>query len=83
MPYGTGTGKDDATSPRHGEVVISNGRAYLYYFTHPGRIGKDKDKDTYEQRRSSIQVVELEIRDGWLVANRNAPTYVQLTPKVL
>ena len=79
MPYGTGTGTDDVTSPRHGDVVISKGRAYLYYFTHPGRIGEDKDKDTYEQRRSSIQVVELGIRDGWLVANRNTPTYVQLT----
>ncbi len=79
MPYGTGSGKDDVTTPRHGEVVISEGRAYLYYFTHPGRIGEDRDKDTYEQRRSSIQVVELEVRDGWLVANRNAPTYVQLT----
>lgn len=78
MPYGTGTGKDDVTSPRHGEVVISDGRAYLYYFTHPGRIGEQND--TYQQRRSSIQVVEIELHEGWLRANRNAPTYVQLLP---
>jgi len=80
MPYGTGTGTDDATSPRHGEVVLSNGRAFLYYFTHPGRIGEGKDKDTFEQRRSSIQVVELEVHDGLLVADRNTPTFVHLTP---
>ncbi|MBN1854417.1 MAG: family 43 glycosylhydrolase [Pirellulales bacterium] len=80
MPHGTGKGKDDATCARHGEVVISGGRAYLFYFTHPGRIGADRDKDTYEQRRSSIQVVELEFCDGWLVVNRNEPTYVQLSP---
>ena len=79
MPHGTGTGKDDRTTARHGEIVVSNNRAYLYYFTHPGRIDEGKDKDGFDQRRSSIQVVELELRDGWLVANRNVPTYVQLT----
>ncbi len=79
MPHGTGTGKDDRTTARHGEIVISNGRAYLYYFTHPGRIGDGRGKDGFDQRRSSIQVVELELRNGWLVANRNIPTYVQLT----
>ena len=78
MPHGTGTGLDDVTTARHGDVVISNGRAYLYYFTHPGRYGEGKDKDGFDQRRSSIQVVELKLRDGWLVADRNQPTYVQL-----
>ena len=77
MPYGTGTGTDDVTTPRHGDVVISKGRAYLYYFTHPG---EERGKDGFDQRRSSIQVVELEIRNGWLVANRNVSTFVQLTP---
>ena len=80
MPYGTGAGKDDFTTPRHGDVIVSNGRAYLYYFTHPGRLGEDRNKDGYEQRCSSIQVVELEFCDGWLVADRNEPTYVQLNP---
>ena len=61
-------------------VVISNDRVYMYYFTHPGRIGDDKNKDTYEQRRTSIQVVELKLNDsGWLTANRNKPTYIKLS----
>ncbi len=64
MPYGTGTGKDDKTTARHGDVIISNNRAYLYYFTHPGRIGDGKDKDGYEQHHSSKQVVELDKKAG-------------------
>ena len=80
MPDGTGTGTDDIPSALHGEILINNGRAYLYYFTHPGRIGEDKNKDGLDQRRSSIQVVELEFKDGWLVVDRNSPTFVQLEP---
>ena len=80
MPYGEGTGKDDIPNALHANVVISNNRVYMYYFTHPGRIGEDKNKDTYEQRRSSIQVVELKMNEeGWLTANRNEPTYVKLS----
>ncbi len=78
MPYGTGTGLDDRTTARHGDVVVSNGRAYLYYFTHPGRIGEGEGKDGFDQRRSSIQVVELKLNDGWIVADRNKPTFIKL-----
>lgn len=80
LPDGTGTGIDDKTCALHGEVVVSDNRAYLYYFTHPGRTGENKDKDSYEQRRSSIQVVELQCKDNWLFADRNTPTYVSLYP---
>ncbi|MDP4209377.1 MAG: family 43 glycosylhydrolase [Bacteroidota bacterium] len=80
MPDDEGTGKDDVPNALHANVVISNDRAYMYYFTHPGRIGADKKKDTYEQRRTSIQVVELELDDaGWITANRNKPTYVKMS----
>ncbi len=78
MPYGTGTGLDDRTAARHGEIVISNNRSFFYYFTHPGRIGEGKDKDGFDQRRTSIQVVELKLKNGWIVADRNTPTFVQL-----
>lgn len=62
--------------------MISNDRLYLYYFTHPGRIGEDRAKDGYEQRRTSIQVVELELNsEGWITADRNRPTYVLLFPE--
>lgn len=80
MPDGEGTGKDDIPNALHPNVVISYDRMYMYYFTHPGRIGEDKNKDTYEQRRTSIQVVELKLNEaGWLTAKRNKPTYVKLS----
>lgn len=81
LPDGQGTGKDDIPNGLHGEIVISNDRLYLYYFTHPGRVGENVNKDTFEQRRSSIQVVELKLdAKGLITANRNEPTYVSLKP---
>lgn len=81
MPDGEGSGLDDIPNALHANVLVNNDRAYMYYFTHPGRIGDDKKKDTYEQRRSSIQVVELKLNEeGWITADRNLPTYVQLLP---
>lgn len=73
-----GTGPDDQVKGGHPDVVVSNDRAYLFYFTHPGRKGPDANKDTHEQRRSSIQVVELQYKDGQLACDRNAPTYIDL-----
>ena len=78
MPEGSGTGTDDEATARHGEIVISNGRAYFYYFTHPGQVGENRKKDGFDQRRSSIQVVEFKFKNGWIVADRNVPTFVQL-----
>ena len=76
-----GKGADDEVQGGHPDVVVNNDRAYLFYFTHPGRRGADAEKDTTEQRRSSIQVVELKLKDGWLVCDRDAPTYIRLTPE--
>ncbi len=79
---GEGTGADDIPNGLHANVVTSNDRTWLFYFTHPGRVGEDKKSDGYEQRRSSIQVVELEFtREGWITAGRNRTTYMQLLPE--
>lgn len=79
MPDEEGTGRDDTSKALHANVVLEGDRAYMYYFTHPGRIGDSKDMDSYEQRRTSIQVVELKMTlDGWLTADRNEPTYVKM-----
>jgi hypothetical protein len=51
----------------------------LFYFTHPGRR-PDAPKTDTEQRRSSIQVVELKYKDGQLTCDRNEPTHIRLTP---
>ncbi len=75
-----GTGEDDQVKGGHPDVVVSGDRAYLFYFTHPGRQGPDAGKDATEQRRSSIQVVELEVADGWLTCDRNKPTQIDLKP---
>ncbi len=75
-----GHGIDDMVIGLHADVVVSNDRAYLFYFTHPGRQGIDADKDAYEQRRSSIQVVELKFEDGQIRAHRDEPTLIALWP---
>ncbi len=63
----------------HPDVVVSGDRAFLFYFIHQG--GQDADpNDPYARRRSLIQVVELEYRDGQLSCDRDKPTYIQLLP---
>jgi len=73
-----GTGADDKAAGQHADVVVNGDRAWLFYFTHPGRKANAKQADDYATRRSSIQVVELEERDGKLTTNRNAPTHIAL-----
>ena len=73
-----GKGPDDQVIGSHPDVVVSDDRAYLFYFTHPGRTPENKGKDGYEMRRSSIQVVELDYHDGILSCDRDQPTFVDL-----
>lgn len=73
-----GTGTDDQVMGGHADVVVSDDRAFLFYFTHPGRRGADIKKDGVLQRRSVIQVVELTQAGEWLQAERDAPTRIRL-----
>ena len=73
-----GQGPDDQVKGGHPDFVVSGDRAWIFYFMHPGRRGAEAGKDTTEQRRSSIQVVEVELRDGWLVCDRDRPTHIRL-----
>jgi hypothetical protein len=75
-----GKGPDDKVKGGHPDVVVSGDRAYLFYFTHPGRRNGVSRNNLYEQRRSSIQVVELEFKDGRITCDRDKPTYIQLKP---
>jgi len=79
---GPGHGADDGVNGGHPAVVVSGGRAFLFYFTHPGRAGtiKPEDKQSLELRRSSIQVVELAEKAGELSCDRDRPTRIQLIP---
>ncbi|MBE2229880.1 MAG: family 43 glycosylhydrolase [Chitinophagaceae bacterium] len=74
-----GKGKDDQAIGGHCEVIVNNGRAYVYYFTHPGRR-KDKPaaRGSYDDKRSVIQVAELEYKDGQIVCDRDKPVKVKL-----
>ena len=75
-----GSGADDGVMGGHPDVVVSGDRAFLFYFTHPGRRGDGAKGDRTEQRRSSIQVVELQEADGWLTCDRDQPTRILLRP---
>ncbi|MFO1514645.1 MAG: glycosyl hydrolase [Verrucomicrobiota bacterium] len=75
-----GQGTDDKVIGGHPDVVVNGNRAFLFYFTHPGRRGEDASKDGYEQRRSSIQATELFYQDGKLSTDRDRPTLINLIP---
>lgn len=74
-----GKGTDDGVKGGHCDVrVSSNGRAYLYYFVHPGI--KNAHGSRFQKQRTSIQVVELKYIDGKITCDRDSPTYVDLKP---
>lgn len=75
-----GTGADDRVIGGHPGIVVSDDRAFIFYFTHPGRIPENRGKDITETRRSSIQVAELEYVDGQIVCDRNKPVRIKLIP---
>jgi beta-xylosidase len=76
-----GTGKDDGAMGGHCDVVVNNGRAYVFYFTHPGRTkASPAPAASYEAKRSVIQVAELHYKDGEIVCDRNQPVTIFLQP---
>ncbi len=73
-----GVGEDDRVMGGHAKVQVCGDRAYLFYFTHPGRVPENAGQDQTETRRSSIQVVELHLENGWITCDRNAPCQIRL-----
>jgi sucrose-6-phosphate hydrolase SacC (GH32 family) len=73
--------QDDQVIGQHPDVLVLGDRAYIYYFTHPGRIPKNKGIDQYETRRSSIQVAELFYENGAITCYRDRPAMVDLNRK--
>ena len=57
-----GKGIDDQAIGGHCDVVVNNDRAYVFYFTHPGRR-KDNPaaKSSFDDKRSVIQLAELKV----------------------
>jgi hypothetical protein len=64
-----GTGPDDTSVGHHPDIIISNDRAYLFYFVGIGR-------------RSAIQITELkyDAAGDTLTCDRNQPTLLNLQP---
>ena len=74
-----GTGTDDQAIGGHCDVVINKGKAYLFYFTHPGRR-KDKPapRNSFDDKRSLIQLAELRYENGEIICDRNQPVFINL-----
>ncbi len=67
-----GKGKDDQAIGGHCDVLVNNGRAYVYYFTHPGRSkANPAPKGSFDDKRSVIQVAELKYVNGEIVCDRD------------
>jgi len=77
-----GARPDDNEQGRHADVKVIDDKAYIFYFTHPGRVYKDRveveEPDLLRYRRSSLQVAELEMIDGKILCNRDK--YLQPSP---
>jgi hypothetical protein len=72
-----GTRTDDRTIGYHADVHVRDDHAYIFYFTHPDR-NQDMNEDTYEFKRSSLQVAKLDVENDRLVCDRNANFQLQL-----
>ncbi len=74
-----GTEPTDRGVRHHCDVVVSGGRAFLFYFVHQG--GENAvGKGPLWGRHTVLEVVELEERHGVLTCDRNKPPYVDLLP---
>lgn len=75
-----GKRKDDKTNGLHADVVVQGGRAFIFYFTHPDRVRAERveEEHPYSSKRTSIQVAELEVRDGVLYCDRDKPFHFEL-----
>ena len=68
------TPQDETLIGSHGDVVISGGRAWWFYFGGPQPAGP-------RRRSTAINVVELSVADGKLMAGDPArPTWIDLKP---
>ena len=74
-----GKGKDDQAIGGHCDVVVNDGKAYVYYFTHPGRK-KDNPaaKGSFDDKRSVIQVAELKYVNGEITCDRDEAITIKL-----
>ena len=77
-----GKGLDDQAIGGHCDVVVNDGRAYVYYFTHPGRSkANPAPRGSFDEKRSVIQLAELKYVNGEIVCDRDEPLKFKLIAK--
>lgn len=70
---------DDRAIGGHCDVVVNKGRAYVFYFTHPGRNKENPARPgSFESRRSYIKYAELEYKNGEIKCDRDKPVDINL-----
>jgi predicted GH43/DUF377 family glycosyl hydrolase len=77
-----GKGPEDQAIGGHADVVVNGDRAFVFYFTHPGRTKENPaPANSVDSRRSLIQVAELELKDGVITCDRDKSVYIHLKNK--
>lgn len=74
-----GTHATDNAKGQHADVIVNNGRAFIYYFVHQENAPEART-DPYWRQRSAVQVAELKFDDGWLSVDRDADVTTPLIP---
>ena len=76
-----GKGAEDQAIGGHPDVLVQGDKAYLFYFTHPGRKKENPaPAGSYDDRRTLIQMAELKYKDGIITCDRDQPVYINLKP---
>jgi hypothetical protein len=80
---------DDGVKGGHADVLVQGDDAWIFYFTHPGRVpgvqpppAAVRDVEPYATRRTSIQVAKLELDGGEIICRRDEPFPFKLQPGV-
>ena len=74
-----GKGFDDQAIGGHCDVVVNNNRAFVFYFTHPGRQkANPAAKGHFDDKRSVIQLAELKYVDGDIICDRDEQVIITL-----
>jgi hypothetical protein len=74
-----GSQPTDRDKGHHADVVVSGGRAFLFYFVH--QVGPDATPgDPTAGHHTVIQVTELKESAGKLTCDRNEPVHIALLP---
>ncbi|RRA47671.1 family 43 glycosylhydrolase [Acidipila sp. EB88] len=74
-----GTHRTDRNIGHHCDVIVSRGRAYIFYFTHQSGLDLDPELLNSKQR-TVLQVAELRLEGNTMTADRDTPTQIHLAP---